>query len=121
MPITPQIEERTKLIIQDIEVNKDLGAEDKTRFVEMINSSKACCNGMTTEEKIQGLAENNFAVNCTLARITMLLKASKPITTWKDVAIKALNSWHLVVIVGILAILLGFHPEIADVIKSFAQ
>lgn len=119
MPITPQIEERSKLIIQDIEVNKDLGAEDKSRFVEMINSSKACCNGMTTEEKIQGLAENNFAVNCTLARITMLLKAPKPITTWKDVAIKAMNSWNVVVIIGILAILLGFHPEIAQVIASY--
>lgn len=121
MPITPQIEEEAKLMIQDIEASTTLGAEDKTRFVTMLNASKACCNGMTTDEKIQGIAENNFAVNCTLARITMLLKAPKPITTWKDVAIKAMNSWKVVIIIGILAVLLGFHPEIADVIKSFAH
>lgn len=119
MPITPQIEERSKLIVQDIEANQDLGVEDKSRFIEMINSSKACCNGMTQEEKIQGLAENSFAVNCTLARITMLLKSPKPPTTWKDVVVKALNSWKFVIIVGILAILLGFHPEIAQVIASY--
>lgn len=118
MPITPQIEERSKLIIQDIEVNKDLGAEDKTRFVEMINSSKACCNGMTTEEKIAGLAENAFNVNCTLARLTMMIKASR-VSTWKDVVAKALDSWKIVIIIGILAILLGFHPEIAQVIASY--
>lgn len=118
--ITPQIEERSKLIIQDIESDKNLAAEDKTRFVEMINSSKACCNGMTQEEKIQGLAENNFAVNCTLARITMLLKAPKSPTTWKDVVIKAINSWKFVCIVAILAVLLGFHPEIAEILKTYA-
>lgn len=120
MPITPQIEERTKLIIQDIEVNKDLGAEDKTRFVEMINSSKACCNGMTTEEKIAGLAENAFNVNCTLARLTMMIKASR-VATWKDVVVKALDSWKVVVIIAIIAVLLGFHPEIRDVLNGFIK
>lgn len=118
--ITPAIEERSKLIVQDIESSNDLDMEDKSRFVEMINSSKACCNGMTQEEKIQGLAENNFAVNCTLARITMLLKRGSA-RTWKDVVVEALHSWHLVAIVGILSALLAFHPEIAEVIKSFAR
>ena len=120
MPITPQIEERSKLIIQDIEVNKDLGAEDKTRFIEMINSSKACCNGMTQEEKIAGLAENAFNVNCTLARITMMIKASR-VATWKDVIAKALDSWKVVAIVAILAILLGFRPEIRDVLNGLIK
>ena len=117
--ITPIIEEQSKLIVQDIE-KSNLTAEDKGRFVSMINSSKACCNGMTQEEKVAGLAENAFAVNCTLARITMMLKEDRA-TTWKDVVVKAINSWKTVIIVAIIAVLLGFHPEIADVIKSFAH
>lgn len=115
--ITPAIEEQSKLIVQDIE-KSNLTAEDKGRFVSMINSSKACCNGMTQEEKVAGLAENAFAVNCTLARITMMLKEDRA-TTWKDVAVKAINSWKVVIIIGILAVLLGFHPEIAQVITSY--
>ena len=115
--ITPAIETQHRLIKEDLE-KSNLTAEDKGRFLEMLESSKACCNGMTQEEKISGLAENGFAVNCVLARLTMMLKEDRT-TTWKDVAVKALNSWHLVVIIGILAILLGFHPEIAQVIASY--
>lgn len=117
--ITPQIEEKSKLITEEIE-KSDLGVEEKTQFIELINTSKATCNGMSTEEKIQGLAENNFQTNCILARITMLLK-EKRATTWKDVAIRALNSWHLVVMVGFLTALFAFRPEIAEVLKAFAH
>ena len=117
--ITQKIDEDAKLMVAEIE-KSNLGVEDKSRFISMVNCSKENCNGRSTEEKIQGLAENNFSVTCVLARLTMLLKEPK-VTTWKDVAVKALNSWHLVVIVGILAILLGFHPEISQVIVSLAQ
>lgn len=117
--ITPQIKESEKLIVNDIE-SSNLSSEDKERFISMIRASEDCCNGMTPEQKIQGLSENSFQVNCTLARIMMMLKENK-VTTWKDVAVKALNSWHLVVIIGIIAILLGFHPEIADIIQSFSH
>lgn len=119
MPLSPKIEEDAKLMVAEIE-KSDLGVEDKSRFISMVECSKATCNGMTTEEKIQGIAENNFATNCVLARLTILLKQPK-VTSWKDVVVKALNSWHLVVMVGIVAILLGFHPEIAEILKSFAH
>lgn len=117
MPITPQIEEDAKLIVHDIEAS-NLAAEDKGRFISMIRASKACCNGMTQEEKVAGLAENSFSVNCVLARLTMMLKESR-VATWKDVVAKALDSWKIVIIIGILAVLLGFHPEIAQVIASY--
>ena len=117
--ITQKIDEDAKLMVAEIE-KSNLGVEDKSRFISMVNCSKENCNGRTQEEKIAGIAENNFAITCVLARLTMLLKEPK-VTTWKDVAVKALNSWHLVVIVGILAILLGFHPEISQVIVSLAQ
>ena len=115
--ITPQIDESEKLIVHDIEAS-NLAAEDKGRFISMIRASKACCNGMTQEEKIQGIAENSFSVNCVLARLTMMLKEPH-VSTWKDVVAKALNSWKVVILLGSLAILLGFHPERAQVITSY--
>lgn len=117
--ITPQIEEKCRMMVDEIE-KSNLAAEEKSRFVELLNTSKATCNGMTTEEKIQGLAENNFATNCILARITMMLKQEK-ITSWKDVIVKVLDSWKFVIICGIAATLLAFHPELASVIQSFAH
>lgn len=117
--ITPQIEEKAKLMVDEIE-KSNLGTEEKSRFIELIAASKATCNGMTEAEKIQGLAENNFATNCILARITMMLKQDRA-ANWKDVVVRALNSWKIVIIVGILAGLLAFHPEIAQVIASYAH
>lgn len=117
--ITPQIDESEKLIVHDIEAS-NLAAEDKGRFISMIRASKACCNGMTQEEKIQGIAENSFSVNCVLARLTMMLKEPH-VSTWKDVVAKALDSWKVVAIIAILAILLGFHPEIRDVLNGLVK
>ena len=117
--ITPQIDESEKLIVHDIEAS-NLAAEDKGRFISMIRASKACCNGMTQEEKIQGIAENSFSVNCVLARLTMMLKEPH-VSTWKDVVAKALDSWKVVAIIAILAILLGFHPEIRDVLNGLIK
>lgn len=117
--ITPKIEEDAKLMVAEIE-KSNLGVEDKSRFISMVNCSKENCNGRSTDEKIQGLAENNFSVTCVLARLTMMLKEPK-VTTWKDVVIRLANSWKVVIIIGILAILLGFHPEIANLLTSFAH
>jgi len=117
--ITPQIEEKSKLIVDEIE-KSNLAVEEKARFVELINTSKATCNGLSEAEKLQGLAENNFSTNCILARITMLLHADRA-ATWKDVVVKALNSWKVVIILGMLFVLLGFHPEIAQLLTSVAH
>lgn len=119
MAIPQKIDEDAKLMVAEIE-KSNLGVEDKSRFISMVNCSKENCNGRTQEEKIAGIAENNFAVTCVLARLTMLLKEPK-VTTWKDVVVKALNSWHLVIVIGMLTFLLYFHPEIAQVISSFAH
>ena len=114
--ITPQIEEKCRMMVDEIE-KSNLAAEEKSRFVELLNTSKATCNGLSESEKIQGLAENNFATNCILARITMLLHSDRT-STWKDVLVKIFDSWKFVIIVGILSVLLAFHPELASVIQS---
>lgn len=117
--ITQKIDEDAKLMVAEIE-KSNLGVEDKSRFISMVNCSKENCNGKTQEEKIQGIAENNFAVTCVLARLTMLLKEPK-ITTWKDVIVKLANSWKIVIMFGMTVILLLFHPEIAQILTSIAH
>lgn len=117
--ISPNIEETEKLMIDKIE-KSNLDVDDKTQLIQQLKSSKEACNGYTQEQKIQALSENGFAVSVILAKIMMMLKADRT-TTWKDVAIKALRSWHLVIVIGMITFLLFFHPEIASVIASFAH
>ena len=117
--ITPKIEETAKLMVERIE-KSNLDVDDKSQLIEQIQSNKEACNGYSQEEKIQALSENGFATSVILAKIMMMLKSDHT-TTWKDVIVKALNSWKVVIIVGIISALLAFHPEIAQVIASFAH
>lgn len=117
--ISPKIEETEKLMVDRIE-KSDLDVDDKTQLIEQLKSSKAACNGMSPEEKIQALSENGFAVSVILSKIMLMLKQKTP-TTWKDVIIRIMDSWKTVVMAGMATILLLFHPEIAEVIKAFAH
>lgn len=117
--ISPKTEETAKLMVERIE-KSNLDVDDKSQLIEQLQSSKEACNGYTQEEKIQALSENGFAVSVILAKIMMMLKQDRA-ATWKDVAVKALNSWHLVIVIGMLTFLLMFHPEIAQVLASLAH
>lgn len=117
--ISPNIEETEKLMIDKIE-KSNLDVDDKTQLIQQLKSSKEACNGYTQEQKIQALSENGFAVSVILAKIMMMLKQEKT-TSWKDVVVKAINSWKVVIMVGMMTFLLYFHPEIAQVIASLAH
>lgn len=117
--ITPKIEETEKLMIDRIE-KSDLDVDDKTQLIEQLKCSKEACNGMTPEQKIQALSENGFAVSVILSKIMMMIKEHKPMS-WKEVVVRCIDSWKFVIICGMVSILLMFHPEIAQVIASFAH
>lgn len=117
--ISPKIEETSKLMIDRIE-KSELDIEDKTQLIEQLKCSKEACNGYSQEEKIQALSENGFTMSVILAKIMMMLKTDRA-SNWKDVAVKALDSWKLVIVIGMFTFLLMFHPEIAQVIVSIAH
>lgn len=117
--ISPKIEEQEKLMIDRIE-KSELDVDDKTQLIEQLKCSKEACNGMNPEQKIQALSENGFAVSVILSKIMMMIKERKPMT-WKEVIVKVIDSWKFVIIVGMATFLLYFHPEIANLLTSFAK
>lgn len=117
--ISPKIEEQEKLMVERIE-KSELDIDDKTQLIEQLKCSKEACNGMTQEEKIQALSENGFAQSVILSKIMIMLKTDRA-SNWKDVVVKAINSWKVVIVLGMLFVLLGFHPEIAQLLTSFAH
>lgn len=117
--ISPKIEETEKLMVDKIE-KSNLDVDDKTQLIEQLKCSKEACNGYTQEEKIQALSENGFTMSVILAKIMMMLKQERA-ATWKDVAIKAINSWKVVIIVGFLTALFAFRPEIAQILSTIGH
>ena len=121
--ITPRIEEEAKLTIKELEDGK-LPSEQKGNLITNINVAKEACNGLTQEEKLQAVAENQFWFSCLLARLYNKLERGSG-RTWKDTIVECcqivFNSWKIVVIVGFLATLFALRPEVAQVIASFAK
>ena len=121
--ITPRIEEEAKLTIKELEDGK-LPSEQKGNLITNINVAKEACNGLTQEEKLQAVAENQFWFSCLLARLYNKLEKGSG-RTWKDTIVECFqivfNSWKIVVIVGFLATLFALRPEVAQVIASFAK
>lgn len=121
--ITPRIEEEAKLTIKELEDGK-LSSEQKGNLITNINVAKEACNGLTQEEKLQAVAENQFWFSCLLARLYNKLEKGSG-RTWKDTIVECVqvifSSWKLVVIIGFLAALFAYRPEVAQVIASFAK
>ena len=116
--ITPQIEEEAALTVKEIEAGS-LPAEQKTSLITNVNAAKASCNGMTTEEKIQAVAENQFYGSCILARLYNRVSKGTG-RTWKDVVVEVMNSWKTVTAVGLLVFLFCIRPEVAKVVQALA-
>ena len=116
--ITPKIEEEAKLTIKELEAGT-LPAEQKTQLVANINAAKESCNGLTQEEKLQAVAENQFYSSCILARLYNRLQKGTG-RTWKDVVVEVMNSWKTVTAIGLLVFLFCIRPEVAAVLKDLA-
>ena len=120
---TPRLEEEAKLTIKELEDGR-LPSEQKGNLITNINVAKEACNGLTQEEKLQAVAENQFWFSCLLARLYNKLEQGSG-RTWKDTIVECVqvifNSWKIVVIVGFLATLFALRPEVAQVISSFAK
>ena len=117
--ITPRIEEEARMTIRELEEGS-LPSEQKTNLITNINVAKESCNGLTQEEKVQSIAENQFWFSCLLARLYNRLNKGTG-RTWKDVVVEVLNSWKTVVIVGFLTALFALRPEVAKVLESLAK
>lgn len=121
--ITPRIEEEAKLTIKELEDGK-LPSEQKGNLITNINVAKEACNGLTQEEKLQAVAENQFWFSCLLARLYNKLEKGSG-RTWKDVVVESIqvlfNSWKIVVIIGFLTFLFALRPEIAEVLRGLAK
>ena len=121
MSVTPQNETRARLHIREVS-ESNLDSETKSDLVEMIDGSKVATNGLTPEEKLQAVADNQFRMICALAR--SIVSAARPVArTWKDVIVECKSYLFPSVCIALAIVAAAFilKPELAQIAASVAK
>ena len=118
MAVTPQNESKARMSIREIE-DSNLDSESKNDLIEMIDDAKITTNGLSPEEKLQSVADNQFRMIRALARV--IVASAKPkIRTWKDVIVEC-KAWlfpSLCIALAIVAASFVLKPELARIAAS---
>jgi len=118
MAVTPQNESKARMSIREIE-DSNLDSESKNDLIEMIDDAKITTNGLSPEEKLQSVADNQFRMIRALARV--IVASAKPkVRTWKDVIVEC-KAWlfpSLCIALAIVAASFVLKPELARIAAS---
>ncbi len=99
--------------LKKIDESKHIKETDKVIYRDLLEDAARNTNGVSQEEKLQGVTESVFL-------ITQLLILDK-LDNDKSViwAVVERCKWAIVIIVAILSIALVFRPELAGLITTF--
>ena len=118
MAVTLQNESKAQMSIREI-ADSNLDSESKNDLIEMVDEAKLSTNGLTPEEKLQAVSENQFRMVRCLAR--SIVSAAKPqVRTWKDVIVEC-KSWlfpSVCIALAIVAAAFVLKPELASIAAS---
>ncbi len=118
MAVTPQNESKAQMSIREI-ADSNLDSESKNDLIEMVEEAKISTNGLTPEEKLQAVSENQFRMVRCLAR--SIVSSAKPnVRTWKDVIVEC-KSWlfpSICIALAIIAASFVLKPELARIAAS---
>lgn len=118
MAVTPQNESKAQMSIREI-ADSNLDSESKNDLIEMVEEAKISTNGLTPEEKLQAVSENQFRMVRCLAR-SIVASAAPKARTWKDVIVEC-KSWlfpSLCIALAIVAASFVLKPELARIAAS---
>ena len=118
MAVTPQNESKAQMSIREI-ADSNLDSESKNDLIEMVEEAKISTNGLTPEEKLQAVSENQFRMVRCLAR-SIVSSARPRARTWKDVIVEC-KSWlfpSICIALAIIAVSFVLKPELARIAAS---
>lgn len=117
MAISPDHERLCRMLCESIEQSA-LSPDEKTNLCGGLQFSLENTNGKTDTEKVQGTAVGVFLLFANLARLYLATAKAPPPDTWKRVIRDC--QFAIVLLVLIVAVLLGFRPELAGLLQSLA-
>lgn len=121
MAVTPLNESKAQISIREI-TESVLDSESKNDMIEMVEEAKISTNGLTPEEKLQAVSENQFRMVRCLARF--IVAAAKPAArSWKDVIVECKSYLFPSVCIALAIIAAAFilKPELAQIAANAAH
>lgn len=102
----------------------------KADLKESLEEAKLNLNGRNLEDRVQGIARNQFDSMRLLAGIVIQFKKvaddmertkkpTKPARTWKDVVAEV--RWPLCILGSVVAVCCIFQPQIVEVLKAIVK
>lgn len=115
MAVTPQNESKARMSIREIEESA-LDSEEKNDLIEMIDEAKLTTNGLSPEEKLQAVADNQFRMIRALAR-SIVSQAKPRARSWKDVIVECKSWLFPSICIGLAIVATAFilKPELAQI------
>lgn len=117
MAVSPDHERLCRMLCESIEQSA-LSPDEKTNLCGGLQFSLENTNGKTDAEKVQGTAVGVFLLFASLAKLYLATAKAPPPLSWKAVIIHCQAA--IVFSFAILALLLGFRPEVAGLLQSLA-
>lgn len=121
--IDESIIEQRDTVLKKIDTIKGVPEEKKIIYKTLLMKSAAATNGVSRDEKLQSCCENQFGLvllyaihACDAAEQQNNIKNSK-FAILADVIEKC--KWQVTIICFFIAVMIIYHPEIINVIKSF--
>lgn len=115
MAIPEKTKNRTETGINAVR-NADMPIGDIDDFIEILKEAEAGTNGLSLEDKVQANAVN--IANLCFLFVKHIVESCKYRRTWKDIIVEC--KWAIVICVGIVSMLLAFHPELATILNNIA-
>jgi len=107
-----KIKTQLKGTLSKIDESKKLEETEKVLYRDLLQDCAENTNGKTPEEKLQGVTESVF----TIVQLLVLDKlADSKHSMWETIKT---CKWQITIIIGILAVLLIFQPELASLITT---
>lgn len=116
MAVSPKTEAMARYTVQELD-KSSMPDERKRALAGMVDAAREATNGLSPEDKLQAVSENQFYMVCTLVDISRDLSLPRA-ATWKEVALA--YKWPLVIMFAILCVALVFRPELSDLVRAVA-
>ena len=119
MALKRNIQHQTELLVNEIHDAKNLTSEEKMDYETILLSAQEGTNGLTPEDKLQSVSETVF--NIVSLMIAKRLDGSEGGKLQGLYKVLIECKWQICIITGIIATLLIFQPEIAQVITAIMK
>lgn len=113
-----KFEERALVTIESIKAS-DVNPELKDALVELVENARIATNGLSHEEKIQTMSENQFSLAVLMVHdfLATVERKAGAVPSWREVVVQCRRE-ILAIALAVVALLL-FRPNVMEAVRLY--